>query len=218
MMVADHVSGGGCGWREMQRYGLNLIIGRWFMVFASLLIMSVSGAAYMFGLYSNVIKTSMGANSHAFANTKALVTCVKNFPESKGSVLGLLKSYVGMSGVILTRLYHAFYGDNSISFILLIAWLPAAVSFVFLPTIQIIKIARHKNELRVFYNILFISLALAGFLMVLIIIQKRLSFNSIEYVGSDSVVTILLFFPLTVVIREDFKIWRRKKQALDDVS
>ncbi|PPS07020.1 hypothetical protein GOBAR_AA13630 [Gossypium barbadense] len=166
-MVADHFSGSGCGWRDIKTFGLKLILGRWFMVFASLLIMSVSGATYIFGLYSNVIKTSLGydqttlnllsfskdlggnvgilsglinevtppwvilligavmnffgyfmiwlavtgrtakphvwqmcvyfclgANSQAFANTGALVTCVKNFPESRGSVLGLLKSYV----------------------------------------------------------------------------------------------------------------------------
>ncbi|XWS66821.1 hypothetical protein CRYUN_Cryun05aG0233800 [Craigia yunnanensis] len=290
-MVADNFSGGSCGWREMKSFGLNLIIGRWFMVFASLLIMSVSGANYIFGLYSNVIKTSLGydqttlnllsfskdlggnvgilsglinevtppwvvlligavmnffgyfliwlavtgrtaeprvwqmcvyiclgANSQAFANTGALVTSVKNFPESRGSVLGLLKSYVGLSGAILTQLYRAFYGDNSKALILLIAWLPFAVSFVFLRTIRIIKIVRQANELRVFYNMFFISLGLAGFLMVLIIIQNRLSFNRIEYVGSAFLVTILLFFPLAVVIREDFKIRKKKKQALNDVS
>ncbi|MBA0800704.1 hypothetical protein Gohar_011123 [Gossypium harknessii] len=290
-MVADHFSGGGCGWRDIKTFGLKLILGRWFMVFASLLIMSVSGATYIFGLYSNVIKTSLGydqttlnllsfskdlggnvgilsglinevtppwvilligavmnffgyfmiwlavtgrtakphvwqmcvyiclgANSQAFANTGALVTCVKNFPESRGSVLGLLKSYVGLSGAILTQLYHAFYGDNSKALILLIAWLPAAVSFVFLRTIRIIKIVRRQtNELRVFYNILFISLGLAVFLMALIIVQNRLSFNRIEYVGSASIVSILLFFPLAVVIREDFKIWTTKKQASNDV-
>ncbi|GMI71188.1 PICLORAM RESISTANT30 [Hibiscus trionum] len=292
-MVAEHFSGGGCGWRDMKNFCLKLILGRWFMVFASLLIMSVSGATYIFGLYSNVIKTSLGydqttlnllsfskdlggnvgiisglinevtppwvilligsvmnffgyfmiwlavtgrtakphvwqmcvyiclgANSQAFANTGALVTCVKNFPESRGSVLGLLKSYVGLSGAIMTQLYHAFYGDDDTSaLILLIAWLPAAVSFVFLRTIRIIKILRRQtDELRVFYNVFFISLGLAGFLMVLIIVQNRLSLNRIEYVGSASIVTVLLFFPLAVVIREDFKIWKTNKQPSTDAS
>ncbi|GKV40896.1 hypothetical protein SLEP1_g48491 [Rubroshorea leprosula] len=158
----------------------------------------------------------IGANSQSFANTGALVTCVKNFPESRGSVLGLLKGYVGLSGAILTQLYHAFY-DNSKALILFIAWLPAAVSFIFLRTIRIIKIVRQENELKVFYHLLYISLGLAGFLMVLIIIQNRLNFMRIEYFGCAFVVTVLLFLPLAVVIREEFNLMKTKRQALNDL-
>jgi hypothetical protein len=43
--------GGGGGWREMKRFGLQVLLGRWFMVFASFLIMAMSGATYMFSLY-----------------------------------------------------------------------------------------------------------------------------------------------------------------------
>ncbi|KAB1223570.1 putative transporter MCH1 [Morella rubra] len=285
-MVAAEFGG---GWRGVKRLALHVILGRWFMVFASLLIMSVSGSTYIFSLYSNDIKTSLGydqttlnllsffkdmggnlgllsglineitppwvvlsigvvmnlfgylmiwlavtgrtakphiwqmclyiclgSNSQAFANTGALVTCVKNFPESRGSVLGLLKGLVGLSGAITTQLYHALYGDNSKALILLIAWLPAAVSFVFLGTIRIIKIVRQPNELKVFYKMLYSSLGLAGFLMVLIILQNRLRFTRIEYVGSACVVLILIFIPLAIVIREELNIWKRKGNALND--
>ncbi|KAJ6767780.1 MFS TRANSPORTER [Salix koriyanagi] len=246
MVVAGPGGGGGIGgMADMKSLTTQIITGRWFMVFASLLIMSAAGATYMFALYSPDIKKSLGydqttlnllsffkdvgsnvgvlsglinevtppwvvlslgavlnffgyfmiwmavtkkitgvqvwhmclyifigANSQSFANTGSLVTCVKNFPESRGSVLGILKGYVGLSGAIITQLFHAFYGHDSRALILLIGWLPAAISFVFLR----------------------------------------------EYGGSAAVVIFMLFVPLAVVIVEEYKIWSSKKQALNDPS
>ncbi|XP_008794008.2 uncharacterized membrane protein YMR155W-like [Phoenix dactylifera] len=274
---------------DVFRLAVQVVRGRWFMFFASFLIMAASGATYIFSIYSGDIKTSLGydqstlntlsffkdlganvgilsglinevtppwvvlsmgagmnlfgylmiylsitgriarpavwqmylyicigANSQSFANTGSLVTSVKNFPESRGIVLGLLKGFVGLSGAIFNQLYFAIYGDDSKSLVLLIAWLPAAISIVFVHTIRIMEAASvpYKTS-KPFYCFLYISIALATLLMVLIVVERQVvTFSRSEYVIAAAIVLLLLFLPLAVVIKEELKIFRKKKQAL----
>ncbi|KAF5750428.1 hypothetical protein HS088_TW03G00764 [Tripterygium wilfordii] len=273
-------------WRQTRNFGLQILVSRWFMLFASLLIMSVNGTGYMFGIYSGDIKSSLGydqttlntigffkdlggnlgvlpgliyevtppwmvlsigsvmnffgnfmiwlavtgriskphvwqmflyiciaANSQSFPNTAALVTCVKNFPESRGSVIGLLKGFIGLSGAIITQLYHAIYGDDSKALILFIACLPTVVPLVFLRMIRIMKVVRCPGELKVFYNFLYIALGLAGFMMIIIVVQNRTSFTRTTYSFSALVVLILLFLPIAIVIKEELNSLKIKDSA-----
>ncbi|KAJ0463174.1 putative major facilitator superfamily, MFS transporter superfamily [Helianthus annuus] len=275
--------------KQISSFSLHLIKGRWSMFFASVLIMSLSGAGYIFALYSGEIKTTLGydqstlnlvstfkdlggtvgimsglineisppwvvlllgaamsfsgyfmiwlpvtgkiakppvwqmclfifigANSQTFANTGALVTCVTNFPQGRGAVLGLLKGFVGLSGAIISQLYHAFYGHDPKSLILFIGWLPAVVSLVFLPIIRVLKPVRHRNDLKILYNFLYVSLGLAGFLMAIIIAQHSFQFSKAEYAATAAVVVTLLLAPMAIVIREELKLWKANQDQMVD--
>ncbi|KAJ1691770.1 hypothetical protein LUZ63_015925 [Rhynchospora breviuscula] len=269
-------------------FSLHVLRGRWFMFFASILIMAAAGGTYIFGIYSKDIKKNLGydqqtlntlsffkdlganvgilpglinevtppwvvllvgagmnlvgylmiylsitgrtarpqvwlmclyicigANSQSFANTGALVTAVKNFPESRGVVLGLLKSFVGLSGAIYTQLYQALYGSDSESLVLLIAWLPAVISIVFVYTIRIIPYTHREGETKAFFKFLYISIALAAFLMVVIIIENQLNFNHAEFSISATIVVLLVFFPIYVVTQEEMKTYQQNTQPVE---
>ncbi|CAM8952863.1 unnamed protein product [Rhodiola kirilowii] len=155
----------------------------------------------------------VGANSQNFANTGALVTCVKNFPESRGVMLGLLKGFVGLSGAVMTQIYLAIYGNDSTSLILLIGWLPAALSVVFVYTIRDRKVIRQSNELQVFYRFLYVSIALALFLMAMNILERVFHFTQALYAASATVTCTLLFVPLLIAVKEELVIWRAMKLA-----
>jgi hypothetical protein len=158
---------------------------------------------------------AVGANSQIFANTGALA----NFPESRGVVVGLLKGFIGLSGAIFTQLYLAFYGrpgggGDTRPLILLVGWLPAAVYVAFLSTIRIIRAPRSpdaaRREYRAFCAFLYVSLALAAYLMVAIVLQKRFQFTRAEYAASAAVVFLflMLLLPLGIVLREEAALFK----------
>ncbi|KAG4181025.1 hypothetical protein ERO13_A10G201066v2 [Gossypium hirsutum] len=267
------------------RFFLQVITGRWFMMFASFLIMACAGATYLFGVYSKDIKLTLGydqstlnlmstfkdlganvgvlsgllaeetptwfvllvgalmnftgyfmiwlavtktiatpkvwqmcayicigANSQNFANTGSLVTCVKNFPQSRGMMLGLMKGFVGLSGAIFTQIYYAIYGNDSKSLILLIGWFAAAISLVFVYNIRAMKISAHPNETKVLHEYLGIATVLALLIMALTIAQKKVPFSHAAYLFSGVAVCFIMFSPFFIAVREEFYTWRNREQ------
>ncbi|XP_021725643.1 uncharacterized protein LOC110692869 [Chenopodium quinoa] len=270
---------GGC--TKARSFTVQLLAGRFFMAFTTIIILSFIGTSYIFGLYSGEIKTTLGydqatlnllsffkdlganvsvhaglimevappwvilslgavvnffgyfmiwlsvthkilrppvwlmclyitigANSLGFANTGAIVPCIKNFPENRGVVIGILKSYIGLGGAVMAQLYHALYGNDTTAdgVILLIAWLPALILLVFAFSVRVLKFAGHrqiKREKKFFSGILYISLVLAGFIMVMIIVQKQVEFSKTGYGMSCVVIMLLLVLPISLVFREE---------------
>jgi hypothetical protein len=130
-------------------------------------------------------------------------------------VLGILKGFVGLSGAVYTQLYLAFYGDDAKSLILLIAWLPAAISVVFVHTIRIMPYPRRRGgqetSVDPFFCFLYISIGLACYLLVMIVVQKQFAFSHAAYAIAATALLIVLFLPLCVVIKQEYKIHRERE-------
>ncbi|KAE8674647.1 Actin-related protein 2/3 complex subunit 1B, putative isoform 1 [Hibiscus syriacus] len=176
--------------------------GGYFMIW-----LAVTGRIAKPKVWQMCVYICIGANSQNFADTGALVTSVKNFPESRGSMLGLLKGFTGLSGAVMIQIYLAVYGNDSKSLILLIGWLPAAISVVFVYTIRTMKPVKHPNEMNVFYQFLGASVVLAVFLMAVTLAEKLVTFSRAAFAGVATVVCFLVFSPLFTCIREELLVW-----------
>ncbi|MCL7039487.1 hypothetical protein MKW94_024923 [Papaver nudicaule] len=273
---------------EIARFTAQVLRGRWFMLFASVILMSSTGGIFLFGIYSPAIKKTLGydqttlnlvgffkdlgntvaifsgliaevtpnwfvlllgaslnfvgyfmvwisisgriskphlwqmclyicigANSPNFMLTSVMVTSVKNFPDNRGTLMGLLKGISGLSGAVMTQLYLAIYGNDPKSLILFISWFSVVLSISFVYAIRLIKVARQSNvERRVIYKYLWISVVLALFIMGITITQKHKIFSHAGYVITATVICILFFTPLSVSIKEELVLWNLMKKNL----
>ncbi|KAM3297535.1 hypothetical protein ACQJBY_039445 [Aegilops geniculata] len=194
--------------------GAGMNLAGYLMVYLALTERTAAPPVWLMCIYMCV-----GANALTFSNTGALVACVKNFPESRGIVIGLLKGFVGLSGAIYTQLYLAIYGDDAKSLVLLIAWLPAAVYIFFVHTIRVLPYRRRAEgdepNSKPFFCFLYISIALATYLLVMIVVQKQVpSFSHAAYAVGATVLLLILFLPLGVVIKEEYTAVSQLEESL----
>jgi hypothetical protein len=69
----------------------------------------------------------VGTNGETYYNTVALVSCVQNFPKSRGPVVGILKGFAGLGGAILTQIYAMIHSPNHASLIFMVVVGPAMI-------------------------------------------------------------------------------------------
>ncbi|XP_028760786.1 protein NUCLEAR FUSION DEFECTIVE 4-like [Neltuma alba] len=67
------------------------------------------------------IALSIATNSNAWLGTAVLVTNMRNFPVSRGTVAGILKGYGGISAAVFTEIYSIVLQNSSSQFLLFLA-------------------------------------------------------------------------------------------------
>lgn len=118
----------------------------------------------------------------------------------------------------LIYILTGIYGSDAKGLILLCGLLPAAVSLLFMFTIRNMKHGRQPNELKVFLNLFYLTILLALFIMVINLLEKYITMNDAIHKESALAVTVLVFLPLVLVIKEEAAIWKFNKQPPVNVN
>ncbi|XVF57770.1 hypothetical protein PTKIN_Ptkin07bG0009000 [Pterospermum kingtungense] len=140
----------------------------------------------------------VGNNGETYFNTAALVSCVQNFPKSRGPVVGILKGFAGLSGAILTQIYTMIHFPDHASLIFMVAVGPAMVVIALMFIIRPVgghKQVRPSDGLS-FTFIYSVCLLLAAYLMGVLLLEDLVSVSH----SLVTIFTVILFFLIIVPI------------------
>ncbi|KAL9239547.1 hypothetical protein vseg_013857 [Gypsophila vaccaria] len=141
----------------------------------------------------------IAAHSQTFFSTANVVTGVLNFPDYSGTIVGILKGCLGLTGAILIQIYQTFFKGKPATFILLIALLPSTVTLALMFLVKISPGSRehdkkHLNDFSI------VTVVVAAYLMVLIILENIFDFPQWVYYITLVGLVILLLSPLKIAV------------------
>ncbi|EES16459.1 hypothetical protein BDA96_08G209000 [Sorghum bicolor] len=141
----------------------------------------------------------LAAQAQTFFNTADVVSAVENFPDRRGTVIGIMKGFLGLSGAILVQIYRTIHIDPS-SFILMLAVLPTAVTLVLMYFVDVHN--PHERYNKKFLDAFsLIAVTVAGYLMILIICGQIFSISSAVQSICFVVLLILVMSPVAVALK-----------------
>ncbi|KAE9601767.1 hypothetical protein Lal_00041033 [Lupinus albus] len=101
---------------------LILFIGAIFSFFGfGLLYLSITITLHSIPYWLLCLALAVATNSCAWLTTAVLVTNMRNFPVSRGTVAGILKAYGGLSTAVYTQIYKVVLHNSSSEFLLFLA-------------------------------------------------------------------------------------------------
>uniref|UniRef100_A0A0D9ZMT2 Uncharacterized protein n=1 Tax=Oryza glumipatula TaxID=40148 RepID=A0A0D9ZMT2_9ORYZ len=150
------------------------------------------------------IALCIGTNSSAWLGTAALVTNMRNFPLSRGTVAGLIKGYVAVSAAVYTETFNGMLQNSPTNLLLLLALgIPTACVLVMYfvrpctPSLDEDNASEHSH----FMFTQISSVVLGVYLMVATILGDTLKLSDAITYLLFGIMILLLLAPLAIPIK-----------------
>ena len=144
----------------------------------------------------------VGTNGETYFNTGALVSCVQNFPKSRGPVVGILKGFAGLSGAILTQVYTMINSPNQASLIFMVAVGPSMVIIAIMFFVR--PVGGHRqvrgSDNSSFLYIYSVCLVLAAYLLGVLLLEDLVTLSETLITIFTAVLIFLILCPIIIPI------------------
>ncbi|KDP22609.1 hypothetical protein JCGZ_26440 [Jatropha curcas] len=148
------------------------------------------------------IAVFVGTNGETYFNTAVLVSCVQNFPKSRGPVVGILKGFAGLSGAILTQIYLMINFPTEASLIFMVAVGPPMVVIALMFIVR--PVEGHKqvrpSDNSSFLFIYSICLILAAYILGMLILEDIVDLSQTLIKLLATVLIVLVLLPIAIPI------------------
>ncbi|XP_049395405.1 protein NUCLEAR FUSION DEFECTIVE 4-like [Solanum stenotomum] len=142
----------------------------------------------------------IAAHAQTFLNTANVVAAVQNFPDHSGTIVGIMKGFLGLSGAILIQVYQTIFNNNPTSLILMLALLPTIVTLMLMFLVTVHE-TPSRNEEKYLQGFLLVSLVIAAYLLFLRILENVFVFPEWAKIITLLVLFALLCSPISVVVK-----------------
>ncbi|XP_047332183.1 protein NUCLEAR FUSION DEFECTIVE 4 [Impatiens glandulifera] len=153
------------------------------------------------------IALCIATHSSAWFGTAVLVTNMRNFPLSRGTVAGILKGYIGISAAVYTEIYDMILNESASNLLL---FNTIGIPFICLLVMYLIRPctpASSSQESSVHGHFIFVqiaSISLAVYLLTTTIIKEVMSVSKPLCFMFIAIMVILLLAPAVIPIKMTF--------------
>ncbi|XP_021686292.2 protein NUCLEAR FUSION DEFECTIVE 4 isoform X1 [Hevea brasiliensis] len=162
----------------------------------------------------------VATNSSAWLSTAVLVTNMRNFPLSRGTVAGILKGYGGISAAVFTAIYSMLLHSSSSKLLMFLALGIPVLCFLVMYFVRACTPASGEDSTEHAYFLFTQAalIALSLYILITTILDHMLHLSAPISYTFPVIMFVLLMAPLAIPIKMTFCCTRTSKSGMLDRS